>query len=131
MNYRLMFTLNAIVAAVVGVLFAVAPKFSLPLLGLFDPTVAMQVEGRFFGGALIVTAVFLWLLLEMPSAHKNAAITLMVAALGGFILTILGIFSYKVFSMNGWAPAIAYLLFAVGYAYLVFRVSVKVKGVKK
>jgi hypothetical protein len=55
----------------------------------------------------------------------------MVASAGGFILTLLGMFMYKVIRTTGWILVLAFLLFTVGYAYLVFRVSVKVKGVKK
>jgi hypothetical protein len=131
MNYRLMFTLNAIVAAVTGVLFVAAPSFFLTMFGFFDASVATQVVTRFYGGALAVTAVFIWLLSNIPATQKNTAITLMVASAGGFILTLLGMFMYKVIRTNGWILVLAFLLFTVGYAYLVFRVSVKVKGVKK
>lgn len=126
MNYRLMFTLNAIVAAVFGALFLVAPKFSILFFGVSDSYVSTQIVARFFGGAMLVTAAFLWFLKDSMDMQKNTAITLLAASVTGFILAALGMFSDKVIRANGWVLLVIFLLFAMGYAYLVFGISVSV-----
>ena len=131
MSYRLMFMINAIVCAVFGAVFLVAPKSILFFFDMTDAIVATQPIARFFGGALIVTAALLWFLQEGgKELQKTHAITMMVASIGGFILTIMGMFSDKVIRANGWIPLVVYFLFAVGYAYLVFGVKVTVKKKK-
>jgi len=127
MNYRLMFTLNAIVAAVFGALFLAASKSILTLFGVTDATVATLVVARFFGGSLIAMGVLIWFLKDVKDMQKNTAITLLAASVAGFILTILGMVSDKVIRSNGWVLLVIYALFALGYAYLIFGVSVSVK----
>ncbi len=131
MSYRLMFALNTIVAAVFGALFLLMPKFFLvEFFGVTDATIATQAVLRFFGGGLIAAGILLWFIKDSKDAQKPAAFTMLAASIGGFALTILGMVSDKVIRANGWIPLVIYIAFALGYAYLVFGVSVTVKKKK-
>lgn len=129
MNYRLMFTLNAIVAGVFGAAFLLFPQTLMLFFGVNDSVnvVAAILTARFFGGSLLVTAALLWFLQNgSEGLQKSEAAAMMVASIGGFALTIMGMASLKVIRENGWIPLVVFVVLAVGYAYLVFGVSVSV-----
>jgi hypothetical protein len=131
MNYRLMFTINAIVAAAIGALLLAVSKSMLILFGITDATTATVVVTRFFGGSLVAAGVLIWFLKDVKDMQRNTAITLLAASVVGFILTLLGMVSDKVIRSNGWVLLVIYFLFALGYAYLIFGVSVSVKKKKR
>lgn len=129
MNYRLMFTLNAIVAGIFGAAFLLFPQTLMRFFGVNDSVnvVAAILTARFFGGSLLVTAALLWFLQNgSEGLQKSEAAAMMVASIGGFVLTVMGMASLKVIRANGWIPLVIFVVLAAGYAYLVFGVSVSV-----
>lgn len=117
MNYRLMFTLNAIVVAVFGALFFGAPEFILKLFGFIDLRSTVVVT-HFFGGATLVSAAFLWFLKDIKEMQKKTAYVLVAASTLGLIMSIVGMLVDKVILANGWVLLVIYIFFMLGYAYL-------------
>ncbi|MDD2921367.1 MAG: hypothetical protein PHQ36_03705 [Anaerolineales bacterium] len=130
MSYRLMFIVNAIAAAIFGAAFLFVPQTMMRFFGVNDSinVVAALVMARFFGGALMVIAALLWFLKDsVKNLQKTQSAVLMISSVGGFILTIVGMAASKVIRDMGWIPLTIYVVLALGYAYLVFGVSVSVK----
>ena len=121
MSYKLMFILNAIVALVLGVVFLLMPE---SMLGYFDAEayVATILMGRFFGSAMIALGLLLWFTKDVSdmSMQKWMAISMFASALLGLIVSILGITSANVMRANGWLAIVIYLLFALGYGFLLY-----------
>jgi hypothetical protein len=62
---------------------------------------------------------------------KVQAATMMIASLAGFVLVVMDLISKeRVLRFYGWIILLVYLFLAAGHAYLVFGVTVKVKGKK-
>jgi hypothetical protein len=56
-----------------------------------------------------------------PVMQKGLGIALLVTALTGLVVSGLGTFaSHAVLRTNGWAMMLVYLLFGLGYGYLLF-----------
>ena len=122
MNYRLMFILNAIVLAMFGALFLILPELALTQFGT-ETYVATLFVARFFGGAVLMAGVLIWLTKDIQdeSAQKNMAIILLAASVVGFILSLIGVASATaVIRANGWVLLVIHVLFGLSYAYLLF-----------
>ena len=53
--------------------------------------------------------------------QQGIGLALLVAALSGLIVTLLGTFASRaVIRTNGWAVMLVYLVFGLGYGYLLF-----------
>ena len=122
MNYRLMFIINAIALVVFGALFLFIPQFALTQFGS-ETYASTQLAARFFGGTMLMAGVLLWLVKDglEEGVKKNVAITLLVASVAGFILSVIGSASAStVIRANGWILFVIYGLFGLIYLYLVF-----------
>ena len=121
MSYRILFTLNALVAAMLGGFFLILPESALTVFGT-EVYVAMLLAGRFIGGGFLMTGVLIWFLkdVSMESMQRNLAIALLGGSVGGFVLTLLGMTSSGVIRTNGWIPLVICVVFALGYAFLAF-----------
>lgn len=122
MSYKMMFTLNAIVALVFGAVFLLMPE---TILNYFEAEayVATILVGRFFGSAMISLGLLLWFTKDMPdeAVQKWMAISMFASAVLGLIVTILDIASEKnIMRANGWIAIVVYLLFALGYGFLLY-----------
>ena len=130
MNYRLMFVVNAVVVAVFGALFLIMPDLTLTQFGVERYTATLFVA-RFFGGAMLMTAIFIWFAKEIGDARvqRSMAIALLASSVVGFILTIIGIASSSaVIRENGWVLLVIYILFSLGYGYLLSGIAIVPKG---
>lgn len=122
MSYKMMFTLNAIVALVFGAVFLLMPE---TILNYFEAEayVATILMGRFFGSAMISLGLLLWFTKDMPdeAVQKWMGISMFASAVLGLIVTILDIASEKnIMRANGWIAIVVYLLFALGYGFLLY-----------
>lgn len=122
MSYKMMFTLNAIVALVFGAVFLLMPE---TILNYFEAEayVATILMGRFFGSAMISLGLLLWFTKDMPdeAVQKWMAISMFASAVLGLIVTILDIASEKnIMRANGWIAIVVYFLFALGYGFLLY-----------
>jgi hypothetical protein len=121
MSYRILFILNAVVVALIGVFFLILPQTALDLFGT-ETYVPMLLVARFFGGAMLMSGVFIWFLKDLidEATQKNVAIALMAASVGAFVLVLIGMTSSGIIRTNGWIPLVVSVLFAVGYAFALF-----------
>lgn len=121
MNYRLMFTINAVAVALFGVAFLIFPTF---LLAQFqaESYVIVPYLSRFFGGTLILAAWFLWMLKDMANAklQRSIALVLFAYSVAGFVLAIMGMTSIGVLHINGWVWLVIYGVFTLIYGYMLF-----------
>lgn len=123
MNYRFISTLNAILVAVFGVMFLVMPEFGLKLFGTETYTATIFVA-RFFGAAMVLAGMFIWMAKDLAGAEKNMTIMLLVSSITGFILILMGMFGSDVIRTNGWIPLVIHILFALAYGYLISGISI-------
>ena len=120
MNFRIMFLINALIVALLGLGFLVIPE---RILGQFDVDVyaATKLAAQFFGTALLALGLLLWFAKDVgeENLQKGMAIAMMVGAAAGLIVTAVGATS-NILRSNAWIAMLVYLLFGLAYAYLVF-----------
>ena len=122
MNYRIMFALNSVVALLFGLGFLFFPTRVLGLFGT-ETFVSTLLVARLFGTAMLGLGLALWFAKDVTdvSVQKGMGIALLVSAVTGLIVTLLGTFaSNAVLRTNGWAVMLVYLIFGLGYGYLLF-----------
>jgi hypothetical protein len=122
MNYRMMFALNSIVAFLFGLGFLFFPARALGLFGT-ETFVSTVLIARLFGTAMLGLGLVLWFAKDVPdlSVQKGMGIALLISAVTGLVVTLLGTFaSHAVIRANGWAVVLVYLIFGLGYGYLLF-----------
>lgn len=122
MNYRMMFALNSVVALLFGLGFLLVPNRALGLFGT-ETFVSTVLLARLFGAAMLGLGLALWFAKDVrdPAMQKGLGIALLVTALTGLVVSGLGTFaSHAVLRTNGWAMMLVYLLFGLGYGYLLF-----------
>lgn len=120
MSYRIIFILNALVAVLLGLGFLVAPETALAQFGV-DRYAATKLIGQFFGAAMLTVGLLLWFAKDVTdeAVQKNLGMALLAGAVLGLIVSIMGTASGTM-RTNGWIAMVIYILFALGYAYLVF-----------
>jgi hypothetical protein len=122
MNYRIMFALNSVVAFLFGLGFLFVPNRALGLFGT-ETFVSTVLLARLFGAAMLGLGLVLWFAKDVREAsiQKGLGIALLVTAVTGLVVTSLGTFtSHAVLRTNGWAVMLVYLIFGLGYVYLLF-----------
>jgi hypothetical protein len=122
MNYRIMFALNSVVALLFGLGFLFFPTRALGLFGT-ETFASTLLIARLFGTAMLGLGLVLWFAKDVGdvSLQKGMAIALLVSAVTGLAVTLLGTFSsHAVIRTNGWAVMLVYLIFGLGYGYLLF-----------
>jgi len=121
MSYRMMFTINAVILAIFGVLFMIMPDF---VLAQFKSEQYVQTffVARFMGSAMLLGGIFLWILKDAIPAkmQKNIAFLLLAYSIGGFVMSLLGMTSIGVLRANGWVLLVLFGLFALVYGYILF-----------
>lgn len=120
MNYRIMFIINAIVAVLFGLGFLVVPSMVIEQFGV-DDYASTRLVAQFFGTAMVALGLLLWFTKDVIEAgtQRGMAIALLIGAVAGLIVTFVGMTS-RVMRSNGWLVMVIYLLFGLGYAYLLF-----------
>jgi hypothetical protein len=121
MNYRIMFILNAIVVVLFGAFFLILPQTALALFGT-EVYVSNLFLARFFGGAMLMSGIFIWFLKDAfdQKTQKTLGITLLAGSVGGFVLSLIGMTSAGVIRSNGWILLVITVVFSLGYAFLLF-----------
>jgi len=120
MNYRFMFTINAVVLAVFGAVLMIMPEFILNQFGS-EVYVATIYVTRFFGSALLLGGLLLWFLKETPAKTlKIIAFLFLAYSIGGFVLSLLGMTTVGVLRSNGWVLLVIFGLFSLVYGYMIY-----------
>lgn len=114
---KTLFTINAVVAGLIGLGFLLLPGQVTGLYGLVEPGAA--VMARFFGASLLGYALIYWLLRESaPSlARRGVMIASAFVEYLGTLVVVLLIISGDL-NAFGWPTALLFLAF--GIAYTVF-----------
>lgn len=122
MSYRILFVIDAVLAFLFGLAFLFVPERVLGLFGTTEKYASTLLLARFFGTALLALGLVLWFAKDAEEGVlRGVGIALIVGALAGLIVTLLGTFSSgAVIRSNSWIAMLLYLLAGLGSAYLVF-----------
>jgi hypothetical protein len=120
MNYRTLFLLNAFFAFLLGAAFLIVPALAIDQFGV-DSYTSTRLMAQFFGAAMLALGLLLWFVRDVPSeaVQRGMAIAMLVGALAGLFVTVLGAFTGTL-RTHGWLAILAYILFGLGYALLLF-----------
>lgn len=121
MSYRTLFTVNAVLLAIFGALFMLAPQLVLTQFGT-EVYVATLFVARLMGSAFLMGGFSLWVLKDIAPAktQKNMGYFLLAYSIGGFIFSLLGMTSIGVVRSNGWVLLVIFGLFTLLYGYSLF-----------
>jgi hypothetical protein len=115
-----MFIVNAVVLALLGVVFLLLPEFILAQFKA-EVYVATLYAARFMGGSLLMSGLLLWFLQDLTTKkQKVVAYLLLACSVGGFALSLFGMTSIGVLRANGWVPLVIFGVFALIYGYMLF-----------
>ena len=94
MNYRIMFMINAFIAALFGLGFLVVPGRILDQFGV-DEYAATKLVSQFFGTAMMGLGLLLWFAKDVAEVNlqKGMGIALLVGAAAGLVITVNGTIS--------------------------------------
>lgn len=122
MSYRILFVIDALLAFLFGLAFLFVPERVLGLFGTTEKYASTLLLARFFGTALVALGLVLWFAKDAEdAAQRGMGIALVVGALAGLAVTLMGTFaSGAVIRSNSWVAMLIYLLAGLGSAYLVF-----------
>ena len=120
MSYRIMFVLSALIAFAAGAAFLIVPSILIKQFGV-DDYASTQMVARFFGTALLALGLVLWFAKDVPdgSAQKGMGIALLVGAVAGLVVTLVGSVGGAL-RTNAWIAMLIYAVTGLGFAYLVF-----------
>ena len=121
MNYRIMFLINAFLAILLGLGFLVVPDKILGQLGV-DGYAATKLISQFFGTAMLGLGLLLWFAKDVTDINlqKGMGIALLVGALAGLLITVMGTTS-GVLRANWWMALVVYAILGLAYGYLLFQ----------
>jgi hypothetical protein len=122
MSYRLLFLVNAFVAFALGLGFLIVPALALDQFGV-EQYASTKLVSQFFGTTLLALGLMLWFAKDVSDAgqQKGMSVALLLGAVAGLVVTVIGISPASgVIRSNGWIAILIYVLFALGYGFLVF-----------
>ena len=118
MSYKMLFVLNAVIVVVFGLLLFVAPEIGLAQFKM-DKVVQEIFMARAIGAALVSLGILLWFAKDVEgAAQKNLSMAALAGSVLGVIVTVIGI--TKVVKGFGWLALVVEILFALGYAFILF-----------
>ncbi len=120
MGYRTIFLLNSFVAFLLGLAFLIVPSMAIHQFGV-DSYTSTRMIAQFFGTAMLTLGLLLWFAKDVTgdAVQRHMGIALLVVSLAGALVTVLGTASGAL-RANAWMAIVVYVLFGLGYAYLVF-----------
>lgn len=120
MKFKTFMAVYAVISAVFGIGFILAPGLLLPIYG-FEVSASINVIARLFGAALISLAILAWSIRGVEESESRKAITLalFVGELAGLVVAFIGQLG-GVMNALGWVVVAIYLLMTVGLGYFQF-----------
>lgn len=120
MSYRTLFLINSFIAFLLGAAFLFAPSMAIDQFGV-DNYASTKMVAQFFGTAMIALGLLLWFAkdITIETVQKGMGIALLVGAVAGMVVTVIGT-AGGILRTNGWMAILVYVLFGLGYAFLVF-----------
>jgi hypothetical protein len=122
MNPKYWIIAKVIVVAVFGIGFVLAPAFVASVFGMALDDVGILMA-QLFGAAFIFEGIVLWSARAEPistKAFRGLATAAVVSNTIGFVVTLLVSLS-GIWNALGWLPVGLYLVFALAFAYFLFR----------
>ena len=88
MNFRIMFLINALIVALLGLGFLAVPDRILDQFNV-DAYAATKLAAQYFGTAMLALGLLLWFAKDVTEENlqKGMAIAMMVGAAAGLIVT--------------------------------------------
>jgi len=122
MSYKVLFVFNALVALLVSLGFLFKPDTSLELVGVTEKYAATMWAARYFGSAMLALGLVLWFAKDSDeNVQKGIGWGMLISSLAGLILTIAAtVASNAVLRQNTWILFVLYVLFVLGYAFMIF-----------
>ncbi len=123
---RNLLIVHAVVMLVLAAGLLLAPKTILNLFGLtagtaVKPSASMNLVGQLLGAALIVPGLLSWFAGGMDEgAQRSVTLSLLIFNAVSFGVAFFVGMLPKVMLVAGWILVVLFLLFAVGFAYLLF-----------
>ena len=120
MNYRILFVLNALVAIAFGLAFLFVPTMALLRFGV-DEYASTRLVAQFFGTGLLTIGLLAWFAKNVsePGVQTGMCIALLVGSVAGLVMSIIGTATGLIRSL-GWLAIVIYVLFVLGYGFLLF-----------
>jgi len=120
MKLNVLFIINAIIAFVFGVAFALIPAQVYSLYSI-EAGAGLNYMGQLFGAALIGFGLIAWLARNAADSDSRRAIILafLIADVIGFVIALIGQLNEIIGSL-GWLTVAIYLLLAIGFGYFQF-----------
>jgi hypothetical protein len=117
MTIRMLFTILAVLSFLFGIGFVLAPDQVLANYGI-QPSPALALLGRLFGGVLLTLGVILWLARDFRDEAAVRAV-LVANAVGSCVNLVVAIMGNLSGTTNalGWTTVLIYLFAAVGSGY--------------
>ncbi len=122
MSYRILFVINALLAALFGLALVFVPTMVLDQFGA-ETRVPELLLARFFGAAMVTVGLVLWFAKDTTDegVQKNIGLGALIGAVLGLIVTVIGISPASgVIRSNGWIAILVQVVFALGYGFLLF-----------
>lgn len=118
MNYRTMFSINALIATLLGLGFLILPGRILDRFGVDEAET--KLISQFFGTAMLALGLLLWFAKDVAEAdlQKGMGIALLIGAAAGLIAPVLGANSDTLLPTWG-RGMLVYAFLAVANAYMV------------
>ena len=120
MKLSALMIVNAIVAAVFGIGFVLAPGQVMSLYSS-EAGATLDLMCQLFGAALIAFAALSWVARNVPDSEARRAIVLafFVGDIVGCVVALLAQLR-DVVNTLGWSTVVIYLLLAIGFGYFTF-----------
>lgn len=119
MSYKFLFVLNAIVVFAAGMVLLFVPSTGLAQFNM-DARVPEVFLTRVIGAALASLGLVLWFVKDANEAvQRNLGMASLAASVLGLVVTLMGVIS-GIIRVNSWIPILAFVLFGVGYAFMLF-----------
>jgi len=117
---RILMIITAVITAVFGIAFVVAPAQFVSLYGV-TADAPLKYVGQLFGAALVALAVLAWSARNASDSEGRRAIILAFFVCTGmsFIVALIGQLGGVVNAL-GWSTVAIYLLLAIGFGYFQF-----------
>lgn len=115
MKLKTFMIINAIAAAIVGILLVVVPSLLIKALGLPLDT-GMDLDGQLWGSELILMALICWYARNISDYRTQRGIVsaFTIANLISLVISIIGVVNHT-FNAVGWIAVIAYAVLFVVY----------------
>ena len=128
MNVRTLLAVYAVLIAIGGLFWLLAPAQFLGMYGIDAPEYVAVLLGRFAGSMAVSFGVMAWLARDMPAspARDTLVIGITLANALGFAVCLPGALS-GVFNASAWVPVISYAVFT-GLFVVVARPDVMLRA---